>query len=191
MPPLTILDLCGGTGSWGKPYSDAGYDVRLVTLPEGDVLTYQPPENVHGILAAPPCTEFSRAGARWWASKPPELLEGAVAVVRACLRIIDEAQPAWWCLENPVGRIAKCVPELGEPRLKCDPCDFGDPWTKRLWLWGRFTLPEKRRVEPQWAPHRAHIPRHRDRTSMMSSSWKVQRAQTSAAFARAFFEANP
>ena len=23
-----ILDLCGGTGSWSKPYKDAGYDVR-------------------------------------------------------------------------------------------------------------------------------------------------------------------
>lgn len=24
-----ILDLCGGTGSWSKPYRDAGYDVRF------------------------------------------------------------------------------------------------------------------------------------------------------------------
>lgn len=28
-----ILDLCGGTGSWSKPYKDAGYDVRVITLP--------------------------------------------------------------------------------------------------------------------------------------------------------------
>lgn len=25
-----ILDLCGGTGAWSKPYSDAGYDVRVL-----------------------------------------------------------------------------------------------------------------------------------------------------------------
>lgn len=25
-----ILDLCGGTGSWSKPYRDAGYDVGRV-----------------------------------------------------------------------------------------------------------------------------------------------------------------
>lgn len=31
--PKIILDLCGGTGSWSKPYRDAGYDVRLITLP--------------------------------------------------------------------------------------------------------------------------------------------------------------
>ena len=54
-----ILDLCGGTGSWSKPYKDAGYDVRNITLPEFDVRTYMPPKNIYGILAAPPCTEFS------------------------------------------------------------------------------------------------------------------------------------
>ena len=56
-----ILDLCGGTGSWSKPYKESGYDVRLITLPEHDVRTYTPPDNVYGILAAPPCTEFSLA----------------------------------------------------------------------------------------------------------------------------------
>jgi hypothetical protein len=38
-----ILDLCGGTGNWSKPYKDAGYDVRLVSLPTHDVSTYEPP----------------------------------------------------------------------------------------------------------------------------------------------------
>ena len=56
-----ILDLCGGTGAWSRPYEKAGYDVRNITLPEYDVLTYKPPENVYGILAAPPCEEFSIA----------------------------------------------------------------------------------------------------------------------------------
>ena len=38
-----ILDLCGGTGSWSKPYKEAGYDVRIITLPEYDVRSYIPP----------------------------------------------------------------------------------------------------------------------------------------------------
>lgn len=46
-----ILDLCGGTGSWSKPYKDVGYDVRVITLPDYDVRTYEPPENVYGILS--------------------------------------------------------------------------------------------------------------------------------------------
>lgn len=57
--PKIILDLCGGSGSWSRAYAAAGYDVRNITLPEYNVLDYEPPENVYGILAAPPCTEFS------------------------------------------------------------------------------------------------------------------------------------
>ena len=52
--PKIILDLCGGSGSWSRAYVAAGYDVRNITLPAYDVLTYEPPENVYGILAAPP-----------------------------------------------------------------------------------------------------------------------------------------
>lgn len=28
-----ILDLCGGTGSWSKPYKEAGYVQETLTLP--------------------------------------------------------------------------------------------------------------------------------------------------------------
>ena len=75
-----ILDLCGGTGAWSRPYAEAGYDVRLVTLPEQDVRTYEPPDRAWGVLAAPPCTEFAVSGARWWKLKPPEALGGALLV---------------------------------------------------------------------------------------------------------------
>ena len=60
-----ILDLCGGTGAWSKLYKEAGYDVRNITLPDYDVRTYKPPENVYGILAAPPCVEFSLAAGKY------------------------------------------------------------------------------------------------------------------------------
>ncbi len=49
-----ILDLCGGTEAWSKPYKDNGYDVRNITLPEYDVRTFKSPNNVYGILAAHP-----------------------------------------------------------------------------------------------------------------------------------------
>ena len=32
-----VLDLCGGTGSWARPYLEAGYDVITITLPVFDV----------------------------------------------------------------------------------------------------------------------------------------------------------
>lgn len=92
-----ILDLCGGTGAWSKPYKDAGYDVRVITLPEYNVVTYRPPKNVYGILAAPPCTMFSLA--RTTAKKPRDFAEGLV-IVEACLNII------WQCrIENKLATI--------------------------------------------------------------------------------------
>ena len=33
-----ILDLCGGTGAWSKPYSENGFDVKVITLPKNDVM---------------------------------------------------------------------------------------------------------------------------------------------------------
>ena len=143
-----ILDLCGGTGAWSRPYKEAGYDVRLITLPDNDVRKYHPPANVYGILAAPPCTEFAVSGVRWWKSKPPELLEDAIAVVRGCIRVIETAKPAFWALENPVGRLRHCVPEIGEWEYTFQPTDYGDPWTKRTCIWGEHNTPAKHYVEP-------------------------------------------
>lgn len=99
-----ILDLCGGTGSWSKPYKEAGYDVRLITLPEYDVLTYEPPigggNKVHGVIAAPPCTHFSIACNRLWDEKDKDgrTIDG-LKVLIACLRIIAKC--------NPVGQIGR------------------------------------------------------------------------------------
>ena len=73
-----ILDLCGGTGGWSKPYKKAGYDVKIIDPQEwvpsdkgtGDIrlLPYLN-EPIYGILAAPPCTHFAVSGARWWKKK--------------------------------------------------------------------------------------------------------------------------
>ena len=105
-----ILDLCGGTGSWSKSYKDAGYDVRVVTLPEYDILTYVPPKNVYGILAAPPCTHFSGSGAQYWKEKDADgRTAEAMSVVDACCRIILMTNPKFWALENPVGRLRKML----------------------------------------------------------------------------------
>lgn len=189
-----VLDLCGGTGAWSRPYVEAGYPVTLVTLPDLDVLTYQPDGPYHGVLAAPPCDHFSVSGARWWASKDADgRTEQALAVVDACLRIIEAVAPMWWALENPVGRLRRLRPNLGDPRLTFHPCDYGDPWTKRTQLWGQFNLPKQQPVEPIvyetstgkrgpwfWAKLGGRSPRT-----------KELRSTTPAGFARAFFEANP
>jgi len=183
-----ILDLCGGTGAWSKPYKDNGYDVRNITLPQYDVRIFKrPKEEIYGILAAPPCTHFSGSGARWWKEKGIEALLEGLAIVDACLRIIVVTQPKFWALENPVGRL---VHYLGKPVLYFDPCDYGDPYTKKTCLWGNFNIPKKNRVEPEFITLSngkrfskiGYLPPSEERSKL--------RSITPSGFAKAFYEAN-
>lgn len=167
-----ILDLCAGSGSWSEPYAQAGYPVIRVTLPEDDVRTYIPPAGVWGVLAAPPCTEFSLAR-NGRPHDPPDFLAG-MEVVNACMRIVLQAAPVWWALENPTGYLSRF---LGTPRDVWEPYHFGDPWTKRTAIWGDFDLPRR---GPFVTPT----------GSAMDRPTAAARAITPPGFARAFAAAN-
>ncbi len=190
-----ILDLCGGTGSWSRPYAEAGYDVRLITLPDWDVRKYAKIHDhdiwdVHGILAAPPCDHFSSSGAQYWKKKNRDgRTKAALAIVDACLDMIDALDPDWWAVENPIGRLRHLREErLGPVSMQFDPCDYGDPWTKRTLLWGRFNPPKKSPVEPvRTCPQGSWL----QRLSGPAPKTKVLRGMTPPGFARAFFKANP
>jgi hypothetical protein len=198
-----ILDLCGGTGSWSKPYKDAGYDVRLVTIPDNDVRTYQPPENVYGILAAPPCTMFSFA--RTNAVKPRSLEEG-MEIVIACLNIIWNFQyklinqysqkPTlkFWALENPNGHLKYF---LGKPAFIFDPYEFGDIYSKKTHLWGWFNEPIKtHKSETRTLRKKFDMLSMQEIRSISDNVWKNTKTRqelrgiTPAGFAKAFFESN-
>ena len=184
-PSRIILDLCGGTGAWSKPYRDAGYDVRLVTMPEMDVRLYVPPKHVRGILAAPPCTYFCRMRMCRGTPTDDQFREG-LAVVDACLRIISVAKPVWWALENPQGYLHRW---LGEPSLKFHPCDFGDPYTKRTWVWGDFRTPRARPVRPTGPLVNSRTGHPKGRKGLALNI--TERSATPPGFAQAFMEANP
>jgi hypothetical protein len=208
-----ILDLCGGTGAWSEDYARAGYDRRIITWPQYDVRTYRTPVGVWGVLAAPPCTEFAGSGARWWSTKPPELLEEALEVVRACLDIITLADPVWWALENPVGRLPRYI---GRYRYTFQPWEYGDPWLKHTCIWGNHNIPVKHpcpKPEGGTGRWRYSLTNHLSpkptaeqlarlvRTGMIPPDWihrlgpcpdrAMLRSITPPGFARAFFEANP
>ena len=178
-----ILDLCGGTGAWSKPYKDAGYRVMNITLPEYDVRLFPSIPltlPIQGILAAPPCTHLAGSGARWWSEKGERALLESLSIVDACLRIIFVSKPVWWCLENPVGRLPKY---LGKPKMYFNPCDYGNPWTKKTALWGKFNIPKENQVLPLEGSKIHKYPPSEDRARL--------RSITPSGFARAFFEANP
>jgi hypothetical protein len=176
--PRTILSLCDGTGAWSKPYRDAGYEIIAIDLPSDVRLMKVPTQKIHGILAAPPCTVFALSGVSWHRTKG-EMLHG-LGIVSACLRIITACAPSWWALENPVGTL---VHYLGPPVDYFDPCDYGDPYTKRTALWGKFTMPTKDRVIPTEGSKTHFYGPTKDRA--------IKRSITPTGFANAFANVNP
>lgn len=205
-----ILDLCGGTGSWSKPYRQSGYDVRLVTLPENNVLTYEPPENVYGILAAPPCTEYSPLNREKF-NKYELFLDFDkyknsinTDILSTCLKIIEQCKPVFYAIENPCGSMRNY---MGKPQLSFQPYQYGDGWTKKTDIWGKFNIPKPtytwdtcpklnlytrpNRKKPSIAflhkSAQSLIPQFKD---FEITTDAALRAITPPAFARAFFEAN-
>lgn len=186
-----ILDLCGGTGAWSKPYKDAGYFVVNVTLPDHDVRLFEAPDyEVHGILAAPPCTEFSYVKHFHGKGNYSHDYLAGLQIVDACLRIIATCKPKWWALENPRNYLRKW---LGEPAITFDPWQFGDPWQKRTCLWGEFTRPTVSvRNKPEGLVRFAHIPSREIYPEHYGKLTRQERrAITPPGFAQAFFDANP
>lgn len=184
-----ILDLCGGTGSWSKPYREAGYDVRVITLPEHDVRLYVPPENVYGILAAPPCTEFSMAKHFHGKGKYNHDFLKGLEVVSACMRIILTCKPIFWALENPNGYLRNW---LKTPTMTFDPWWYGDNYQKNTDLWGEFNIPVRTVFnKPDTVVKFSMLKSkdiHPEFYGMLDRT--VRRAITPQGFARAFFDAN-
>ena len=159
-----ILDLCGGTGAWSKPYRDNGYKVHNITLPYYDILKtefkrdsdmiiqggeFGPIEfdcsQIYGILAAPPCKVFSIAA--WKIPVAEKDFRTGMKIVRTCVDIIWECQCnggqlKFWALENPRGHLRKF---MGHPRFYFQGWQFGEInlryATKRTDIWGYFKNP--------------------------------------------------
>lgn len=165
-----ILDLCGGTGSWSQWYRKAGYTVHIVTMPQYDVRDisvqrdgfifipaqirdhydlYFKAEHVVGILAAPPCTMFSRARTT---AKTPRDFDTAMDVVAACLKVIWHCRKSghlrFWALENPMGMLRQF---LGDPPYHFRGWEYGDAHVKFTDLWGYFKMPKGRfKTQPKF-----------------------------------------
>lgn len=146
----TILHLCADTGSDTKPYKDAGYKVILVGKDIG-VENYHPPKDVYGIIANPPCTEFSIART----NGKPRLGKDGFFLVRECQRVISECNPKFWVIENPATGALKNY--LGKPRYVYQPWWYGSPWTKRTALWGVFNIPQEKYLTWESVPKIAEL----------------------------------
>lgn len=132
-----ILHLCADIGSDSRYFQlDDDFEVIKIGKDIG-VENYNPPKNVFGVIANPVCTEFSTVAGF---NKVGDLEKG-MFLVNHCLRIIKEANPKFWVLENPAkGRLKEI---LGKPKAIYQPWQFGSPWSKQTALWGNFNMPNK------------------------------------------------
>lgn len=212
-----ILDLCGGTGSWSKPYKEAGYDVKLITLPKYDLFDTHThtrmiefrnsfteeieavnADEVYGILAAPTCTMFSLARTT---AKTPRDFESGMKLVEKCLEIIwycrasNDSALKFWALENPQGYLRQF---LGRPPFTFSPEEYGENYTKKTDIWGYFNIPKKNpyRLSPDEqllsCKNNRVLPELPD-DYIMPEGWNRQaarRSMTSKRFAEAFYKAN-
>lgn len=201
---VSLFDL---SGVWSRPWEET-HDVVRVDLQAGrDVLDLKPEDfaAVDVLLAAPPCTHFTKAGSRHWPAFDADgRTRQSVQLVRHTLKLARAWKPRVFALENPAGRLPKLVPAVAKlPRWSFSPWQFAG-WTKSAertllygWLdveraqkttilWGRFEVPEQRPEEPlvpcPGQTVTSWIGPGKDRAN--------QRSATPLGFARAFFAAN-
>ena len=179
-----------------KPWAEAGYTCYCVDIqhPPGktcegdnivrvgaDMLDWWPPN--HNIAFAaffPPCTDVAASGARWFKDKGLGSLINALQLFDRAVKIAEWTK-APYLIENPVSTVSTY---WRQPDYSFDPCDYGDPYTKKTCLWtgGGFVMPEKQRVEPTEGSKMHRVPPSAKRADI--------RSETPMGFARAVFEAN-
>ena len=142
---MRLLELFSGTGSVGKVFERNGWEAVSVDLDPksgatiiGDVSTWDykvfPPGHFDAVWASPPCTHYSRARTN---AKTPRDLEGADALVRRTIEILDYLKPIRWWMENPAtGLLPKreVVSGLPPPNVVTY-CSYGFPYRKATAVW--------------------------------------------------------
>jgi hypothetical protein len=193
-----ILSLFDFTGNWSRPYKENGFEVLQIDIKNGvDILKWDytiiPENKVFGVLAACPCTDFSLSGAAWFKEKDNDgRTEKSKQLVYKTLEIINYFKPVFWVIENPMSRIHKLIPELGEIKFKFHPSDFAgfDPiprnsqYLKTTWLWGNFNNPV---LKPMQAIDGQKL--HK-KLGGKSEKTKELRSITPLGFSYAFYESN-
>ena len=164
--PMDVRDIAKNPNQW---LDDNGY---------GDM-------EIYGILAACPCTDFTNAGNRHKAAKVESgAMRESIDLVADTLDLIENLDPRFWVIENPVGPIEDLT-GLPNKRMLFDPSAYGDPYTKGTALWGKFNndLPEYH-VDPAMGS------KFFLDAGGGSIETKNTRSETPTGFAAAFFAAN-
>lgn len=128
-----VLSLFPGLDMLGRAFEAEGYCV--VRGP--DVIMGQDirgwhvrPEAFDGVIGGPPCQCFSRT--RNLVAESPRFGD----LTPEFCRIVSEAQPRWWLMENVVEAPIPIIPGYGSDPIIISPRDFGDTQSRKR----RFTV---------------------------------------------------
>ena len=134
---MRVLVACERSGRVREAFRELGHDAWSADLEpaedggrhrQGDVLALLG-EGWDLMIAHPPCTYLSRAGARWW--KNPERQNKADAAA-AFVFALRDAPIERIAIENPIGQLNR---RWRYPDQTIQPWMFGHPYTKATCLW--------------------------------------------------------
>lgn len=141
-----LISLYDYSGNQSFPYKENGWFVKQVEIKHGiDILTWDY-KNFYddivraidlygdkiekiGIICPTPCTDYAISGAKHFAKKDANgETDFSQQLVAKNKQIIDFFKATgllqFWQVENPMSRIHKLNPWLGEVKFKFNPCDF-------------------------------------------------------------------
>lgn len=139
MTPL-VLSLFPGADLFGMGFECEGFCV--VKGPDilfgGDIRRFSPPPSrFDGIIGGPPCKVFSVA------------CEGQVAntinLIPEFTRVVEQAKPHWWIMENVVGAFAPDLPDV--KKIIFDAWDVGANQHRTRCFWSNLDLKIEKTTE--------------------------------------------
>jgi len=179
---MRVHDLFSGLGGFSEAFVERGHQVtrydiegKFAEVPHTTIqdvleLTAEDLADADVVLASPPCTHFScAAGWKYWPNgfPTPEVQE-SVELVKHTMQVIDEADPEYWILENPVGQLRRF---LGPPAITTYWGAWGAPYLKPTDLWGilpNMIWPSPPMMEPlRESTHGKHL-------GVQAANWDVE-----------------
>jgi site-specific DNA-cytosine methylase len=134
---MKVLVACEFSGVVRDAFTRLGHDAwscdllpseKIGNHIQGDVIKVLS-EGWDLMIAHPPCTYLSRAGARWWKCEKRQKLADEAADFVFKLR---DARIEKICIENPIGQLNK---RWKYPDQTIHPYQFGHPYSKATCLW--------------------------------------------------------
>jgi hypothetical protein len=153
---LKVIDLFCGLGGWSAAFKERGHDVFTLdkskrftpTLCKDilDVKASDLPQRPDIILASPPCEGFSRLryAFNWKTDEVGQLKAISVKanlgikILQKTVALINELQPRYFIIENPVGKMRRMPEVCGLERRTVTYCQYGEAAQKPTDLWGGF-----------------------------------------------------